>query len=463
MLLEQGSFSLYGMALPCVDRAGCGETDPVYLLSVEWVTDPFVLVHAFSYLLGAMLAAMLSCVVCLSALVGHCPFGGLAQWWLIHGFQMFMVSRKLAATLDAACAAWSLLCVLCFRILQGFRGNVKVKESGAWEVMWTISLYFTILQAMDGCGIRRQLQLRLSSSSPTAAACSPTAAASVHVIAFVVDFLSAAASVQVITSVVDFWAAAASLHVIAFVVDFWSAAALSAPAIVQVIALVVHCLHVMGLRIRRAVCAVALTVHTRVFEPLRLLEVCGSAVPWIRCCGAVLKAAAFAFVDCVTTDVSEFVDMAMVGWSCHVHKGSRLAFEEAKATPRVDVAETPQASPFLGAHGKEFLQPGPSLVSFRLTGQTLVVRWSSSELNGKHLTEEALHAMDRFSLIPLVVHGRLRGGSSSVPGDWVCSRCHTGGYAMDMEGAPPVSSVSPVSSEESAAPTGAQDLPDDSG
>ena len=32
-------------------------------LSVEWVTDPFVLVHAYSDLPVAMLAAMLSCVV----------------------------------------------------------------------------------------------------------------------------------------------------------------------------------------------------------------------------------------------------------------------------------------------------------------------------------------------------------------------------------------------------------------
>ena len=127
--------------------------------------------------------------------------------------------------------------------------------------------------------------------------------------------------------------------------------------------------------------------------------------------------------------------------------------EQEKATPRVDVAETPQASPFLEAQGKTFIQSGPSLVSSRsllvraLTGQTLVVRWSSSEdvlhcvsertgvplhafyltLNGKCLTEETLHSMDRSSPIPLVMHGRLRGGSSSVPGDWVCSRCHIGG------------------------------------
>ena len=126
----------------------------------------------------------------------------------------------------------------------------------------------------------------------------------------------------------------------------------------------------------------------------------------------------------------------------HVHKGSRKAFAKAKATPRV-----------LEAHGKQFHQPGPSSVSPHsllvraLTGQTLVVRWSPLDdvlhcvsermgvplhafyltLNGKCLTEEALHAVDRSSPIPLVMHGRLRGGSSSVPGDWVCSRCHIGG------------------------------------
>ena len=314
---------------------------------------------------------------------------------------------------------------------------MKVKESGAWAVMWT--LYFTIPQAMDGCGIRAAAAFAFALVIPTAAACSLIAAAFLRAITFVVDFLSAAASVLVIT----------------LVVDFWSAAALSAAAFLQVIALVVHCWHVLGLRIRRAVCAVALTVHTRVSEPLRHFEVCGSAVPWVRCCCAALEAAACAFVDCVTTDVSEFVDMAMIGWSflvtttpCHEHKGSRIAFEEAKATPRVDVAETPQASPFLEAHGKEFLQPGPSLVSSHsllvraLTGQTLVVRWSSSDdvlhcvlertgvplhafyltLSIKCLTEEALHAMDRSSPIPLIIHDRLRGGSSSVPGDWVRSR-----------------------------------------
>ena len=130
----------------------------------------------------------------------------------------------------------------------------------------------------------------------------------------------------------------------------------------------------------------------------------------------------------------------------HVNKGSRIAFEKAKATPRVDVAETPFPVP----HGKQFHQPCPSLVSPHslpvraLTGQTLVVRWSSSDdvlhcvsertgvplhafyltLSSKCLTEEALQAVDRSSPIPLVMHGHLRGGSSSVPGDWVCSRCH---------------------------------------
>ena len=86
-----------------------------------------------------------------------------------------------------------------------------------------------------------------------------------------------------------------------------------------------------------------------------------------------------------------------------------------------------------------------SLLVRALTGQTLVVRWSSSDdvlhcvsectgvplhafyltLNGKCLTEESLHSMDLSSPIPLVMRGRLCGGSSSsVPGDWVCSRCH---------------------------------------
>ena len=138
---------------------------------------------------------------------------------------------------------------------------------------------------------------------------------------------------------------------------------------------------------------------------------------------------------------------------CHARKGSRMAFEEAKATPRVDEAETPQASLFLEAKGKQFHQPGPcpvcphSLLVRALTGQTLVVRWSSLDkvlhcvsertgvplhalyltLNGKCLTVEALQGMDRSSPIPLVMRGWLRGGSSSVPGDWVCGRCHISG------------------------------------
>ena len=97
--------------------------------------------------------------------------------------------------------------------------------------------------------------------------------------------------------------------------------------------------------------------------------------------------------------------------------------------------------------GNSFSSLVPAWCLRALTGQTLVVRWSSSDdvlhcvskrtgvplhafyltLNGKCLTEEALHAMDRSSPIPLVMHGRLRGGSSSVPGDWLCSRCHIGG------------------------------------
>ena len=177
----------------------------------------------------------------------------------------------------------------------------------------------------------------------------------------------------VIPTACSLLSAAASLQVFPFMVDFLSAAALSAAAFVQVVAFVVHCWHVLGLRIRRAVCAVALTVHTRVSEPLRLFEVCGSAVLWIRCGGAALKAAAFEFVDCATTDVSEFVDMAMVGWSCHEHKGSRKAFEEAKATPRVDVAETPQASPFLEAFSS--LVPAWCLLMLSLFVHSLVRRW----------------------------------------------------------------------------------------
>ena len=38
----------------------------------------------------------------------------------------------------------------------------------------------------------------------------------------------------------------------------------------------------------------------------------------------------------------------------HEHKGSRIAFEKANSTPRVHVAETPQAFPFLEAHSKQF-------------------------------------------------------------------------------------------------------------
>ena len=173
---------------------------------------------------------------------------------------------------------------------------------------------------------------------------------------------------------------------------------------------------------------------------------------WYFAVATLIAAAAYVAFDGVFTldGNGKVVFKYIVG----VRQGSRFAFEQAKATPRVDVAETPQASPFLEAHGKTIIQSGPSLVSSRsllvraLTGQTLVVRWSSSEdvlhcvsertgvpldafyltLNGKCLTEESLHSMDLSSPIPLVVRGRLCGGSSSsVPGDWVCSRCHIGG------------------------------------
>ena len=83
----------------------------------------------------------------------------------------------------------------------------------------------------------------------------------------------------------------------------------------------------------------------------------------------------------------------------HEHKGSRIAFVKAKAAPRVGVAETPQASPFLGAHGKQFHQPGPSSVSPHsllvraLTGRTLVVRWSS--------LDNVLHCVSERTGVPL--------------------------------------------------------------
>ena len=86
-LLEQGSFSLDGMAPPCVDRAGWWETNLVYILSVEWITDPFVLVHAYSDSPVAMLPEMLNCVVWWSALVGHCPLGALPNGGLSLAFR----------------------------------------------------------------------------------------------------------------------------------------------------------------------------------------------------------------------------------------------------------------------------------------------------------------------------------------------------------------------------------------
>ena len=94
----------------------------VYLLLVEWVTDPFVLVHAYSDLPVAMLAAMLSCVVWWSALVGHCPGRTLPLWWpcpmvAYPWLSDVLCSRVLVAMLDAAAKMVSMICVLCFRVM----------------------------------------------------------------------------------------------------------------------------------------------------------------------------------------------------------------------------------------------------------------------------------------------------------------------------------------------------------
>ena len=85
--------------------------------------------------------------------------------------------------------------------------------------MWTISWYFTIPQAMDGCGIRAAAACAFALVISTAAACSLTAAAFVRAITFVVDLLLAAASLQVIALMVDFLSAGASVQVITSVVD----------------------------------------------------------------------------------------------------------------------------------------------------------------------------------------------------------------------------------------------------
>ena len=47
-------------------------------------------------------------------------------------------------------------------------------------------------------------------------------------------------------------------------------------------------------------------------------------------------------------------------------------------------------------------------------------------LHGKRLTLEALQGMERSFPVPLVMHGRLCGGSS-VPGAWMSNKCHIGG------------------------------------
>ena len=149
----------------------------------------------------------------------------------------------------------------------------------------------------------------------------------------------------------------------------------------------------------------------------------------------------FAFVGLVTTTLR------------HDHKGLGSHLSRQRRHHGVDVVETPQASPFLEAQEKCFssLVPAWCPLIHSLFVHSLVRRWwcggpplkmflhCVSERtgvplhafyltpNGKYFTEEALHAMDRSSPILLVMHGRLRGGSSSVPGDWVYSRCHIGG------------------------------------
>ena len=98
---------------------------------------------------------------------------------------------------------------------------------------------------------------------------------------------------------------------------------------------------------------------------------------WYFAAATLFAAAAYIAFDAVFTLVGngKVVFKFFVG----VRQGSRFAFEQAKATPRVDVAETPQASPFLEAQGKMVIQSGPSLVSSRsllvraLTGQTVVL------------------------------------------------------------------------------------------
>ena len=96
-----------------------------------------------------------------------------------------------------------MFCVLCFRVLQGFRSHVKDGVSGTWAVIWTNSLYSTTHLAMDGRGIQAAAALASALVIPTAAACSLTAAAFVRTITVVFDL------VLVIALVVDFWSAAA--------------------------------------------------------------------------------------------------------------------------------------------------------------------------------------------------------------------------------------------------------------
>ena len=159
--------------------------------------------------------------------------------------------------------------------------------------------------------------------------------------------------------------------------------------------------------------------------------------------------------------------------------------------------------PFLEAHGKQFHQPGPSSVSPHsllvraLTGQTLVVRWSSFEnvllfASGRLIRPKA-HA-DRFERsvthhrsqletcvanrdqklaeitkleneYRLLTDGKLSPNASPSVSAHVSpfhSDCESEGEnAMEMEEAPPASSSPPLLSGESAAHAGENDLPGD--
>ena len=144
----------------------------------------------------------------------------------------------------------------------------------------------------------------------------------------------------------------------------------------------------------------------------------------------------------------------------HDHKGSRFAFEQAKATPRVDVAETPQASPCLEEQVLGFKRPGNEQSSASkcvclfirdLKGKSfqfqLDLGWDLEHTylavarrvgvphglfymtwNGTMLTQNILLSLCVDDV--LVMHGRIRGGGSdsdSGGGEWYCSRCRRWG------------------------------------